>query len=280
MAWPYNYRADGTQLATYAKVVRIPNEGRGPKRGDDKTIPWRHGVRRTTGKFFDEWEFPLECDLRYTNGSGAITHANGKAGHAYENYRALKNLLTDGGGDGVVTLARNEPDAGEVEIDIEVADAIRTGDPWFRAQFLCRAAFPFWRSASIYTATKTAIATSSDTLAVVIAGDVPLFNPVITITADTQPVTNARVQVPTGAGGPHADKYVQLAATIAAGDSRIIDIGARTVVDGAGDNKDAELSVAYADWMPLPVGSYSLAITCDTGSLDFDVQVTGYFLYQ
>jgi len=266
--WDYDYEIGGIPILNYGTSVRIPEEIRARKRGTNAVIPWQHGERSTQPKLYFPLDFPVEILLRYTNAAGAVVHADGAPGHVYENYLALKRLFSgDQISGSLVTLARTLPHAGDVEIDVEVIDEVRpSSDARFRVVFLCRAPFPFWRAAvpSSFTDTYT---TASDTLAVVVGGNEPVPNAVITIEAGAQPVTNARVtHTPTG-------RFLQYSATLDAGESVVIDVGARTIVHSVDGPVDAALLKGYADWFVLPIGSYNLAVTATAGTLDFDVTV-------
>lgn len=266
--WDYAYEIQGIPILDYGTSVRIPEEIRARKRGTNLVVPWKHGERSTQPKLYQPLDFPVEILLRYTDPAGAITHPDGAPGHVYENYLELKRLFSGNQIDGsLVTLARTLPHAGPVEIDVEVLDEVRpSSNARFAAIFLCRAPFPFWRAATPSSFTDT-YTTASDTLAVVVGGNEPVPNPVVTIAADTQPVTNPRVtHTPTG-------RFLQYSATLDAGDEVVIDVGARSIVHSVDGPVDAALLKGYADWLVLPIGSYNLAVTATAGTLDFDVTV-------
>ena len=262
MSWTYSYAIDGTSLATYASSVRLLSEKRAALRGRDFELPWRQGARHTVDKYYRSVTMPLEFDLRYTNGSGVVTHADGAAGHVYENMQELKALMQSG----QFVLSRTAPHMGAQKLDIEVTDEIIPTFPRFRYVALVTAVFPFWAAS---TATTTAQTFTGDTsMAVVQGGEVPHHAFTIDIFADGQPVTNVALENST------TGQTITYGATIDAGDTVTVDIGGGTVVHDSDGNVDAALSVTHAEWMRLNVGSNTINVTSDSGTRDFDVTFT------
>lgn len=149
--WDYSYQAGPkggalTALSTYCSRVRIVDEGMGGKRGDNIAIPYLHGARAVGHKFASESTLNLEVVLRYTNGSGAITHTDGAAGHAFENLSEVKRLL--GGQRSLATLQRTAPDHGTVQIDVEALSPVRASSTHFIFLFPLNCPSPFWRSSA------------------------------------------------------------------------------------------------------------------------------------
>jgi len=262
MAFNYAYAIDGTSLSTYASSVRILAEKRASTRGRDFELPWRQGARHTVDKYYRPVTLPLEFDLRYTNGSGVVTHGDGAGGHVYENMQKLKTLMQSG----QFTLSRTAPHMGAQSIDVEVVDEIMPTSPRFRYVALITAVFPFWYET---TATTTAQTFTGDTsMAVTQGGEAPHHAFTIDILADTQPVTNVAIENAT------TGQTITYGATIDAGDTVTVDIGAGTVVHDSDGNVDAALSVTHAEWMRLNVGSNTINVTSDSGTRDFDVTFT------
>jgi hypothetical protein len=124
MVWTaYNYQAGPkggslTALSNYCTAVRVIDEGSPGFRGGNVPIQYLHGAREVPHKFTDEGLVGLEVHLRYTSSAGTITHADGAAGHVYDNLENVKRLLY--GDMEMVTLQREAPDYGTVQIDVQV----------------------------------------------------------------------------------------------------------------------------------------------------------------
>jgi hypothetical protein len=279
--WDYDYlvaplgSTPTTALLDYATDVRIPEEKRARKRGRNRTIAWQQGERSTQPKLYRALDFELQILLAYTNSAGIVTHTDGAPGHVYENYLEIKRLLSGDILNGSqVTLRRTLPHAGIVDIDFEVLDEIRPDSGTrFRMVAFCRAAFPFMRSATQTVETETGKTTTTETIEVIVGGNEEIPNAVIVFAPDTQDVSNLRItHTPSG-------RFLQYSGIITAGDTVTIDVGARTAVHSVDGNVDAALLKAHADWLILPVGTYDLDLTCDAGTLDYDVTVSYYDLW-
>lgn len=272
--WDYAYKIGSTALADYATSVRIPDEKRARLRGRNRTIIWKQGERSTQPKLYRALDFELQFLLRYTDPSGAITHGDGAPGHVYENYSEIKRLISGDQLNGsLVTLRRTLPHAGDVDIDFEVLDEIRPDSATrFRMIAFCRAPFPFWRAATQTIETETGKTTTTETIEVVVGGNTPVPDAVVVFAPNTQSVSNLRIT--------HAasGRFLQYSGIIAAGDTVTFDIGARTAVHSADGPVDAAQLKGFADWFVLPLGTYNLDLTCDAGTLDYDVTVSYYDL--
>lgn len=115
-AWNYDYQVGAVNLADYCSAVIVDDEASSGLVGSNVRVPGVDGERRTS-KSFGAKVLPLRTVLRWTNSSGAVTHANGEAGHIKENLSALKRLL---GGANVVDLNRIDPHAGLVHANVEL----------------------------------------------------------------------------------------------------------------------------------------------------------------
>ena len=166
------------------------------------------------------------------------------------------------------------PHAGDVDIDFEVLDEIRPdGSTRFRMVALCRAPFPFWQNATQTVETETGKTTTTETIEVIVGGNTPVPNPVVIFAPDTQDVSNLRItHTPSG-------RFIQYSGIIAAGDTVTFDVGARTATHSVTGKVDAAQLKGFADWFVLPLGTYNLDLTCDSGTLDYDVTVSYYNLW-
>jgi len=165
VTWTYNYLAGpkgGTLLALsdYCISVRVLTEGGPGKRGPNVGVQYLHGAHPVPHKFATERLVPLEVALRYTNSAGAVTHADGAAGHVFENLSEVKRLLR--GQRGLATLRRTAPDMGTVELDVECAVDPQPSQGRHVYVFMLTAARPFWRSTTLQSATASPIAVGGD----------------------------------------------------------------------------------------------------------------------
>jgi hypothetical protein len=272
--WDYAYKIGATALLDYATDIRIPNEKRARRRGRNREIVWKQGERSTQPKLYRALDFELQMLLAYTDSAGAITHTDGAPGHVYENYLELKRLLSGDQINGsLITLRRTMPHAGIVDIDFEVLDEIRPGDTRFRMVAFCRAPFPYWQAGTQTVETEVGKTTTTETIEVVVGGNEGIPNAVIIFAPDTQDVSNLRItHTPSG-------RFLQYSGIITAGDTVTFDVGERTVVHSVDGAVDAALLKSHADWLVLPVGTYNLDLTCDAGTLDYDVTVSYYDLW-
>lgn len=123
MVWNYNYRADGTPLSDYCTSIVLETEGGGGRDGVNVRVPGVDG-ERSGEKTHRAVTLALRTALRWTGPAGSVTHANGAPGHIHENLAAVKRLL----GSGLVELARNDPEAGELRALVELLDDPVSGE--------------------------------------------------------------------------------------------------------------------------------------------------------
>ena len=93
MAWQtsdYQYDLGGVDPFDYCTSFRIVTEGMAAREGINFKVPGLHGEQSYPFKMFEGRNVIIDTVLRYTNAAGAVTHANGAAGHVYENLAALK----------------------------------------------------------------------------------------------------------------------------------------------------------------------------------------------
>ena len=244
--WTYDYQIQSTDLLDYCTSVRIPAEAAAGKRGGTFSVPGIEGDISYGDKTTGPLTFPVECTLRYTNSAGAVVHADGAAGHAYENYAELKRLFY--GTTGLQTLTRTAPHQGANTIDFEVLADTTPSSPHFRMVFLCRAPKPFWAGTTFNSY-------SSGTGNISPGGNAVIDDAVLTFTGDGKielDSTGDSVEI-SGSGG----------ATV------VVDCGARTVKQAAVD-KDAWVIVGNNRWFRM-FGGITNAVTV-TGT----VQVQWY----
>lgn len=260
----YSYAVDGTSLVENdgpCKRVAIEDERRADLRGHDRDIAWQEGQYHTANKRRTGVDLPLVMGLRDRNSDNTVTHEDGNEGHRQENIQRVKALFVPG----QHVLTRHAPHVGDQAIDVEVIPGI--GGYLDKGVYLavCHAAFPFWRETPAQSFSDT-FNTESETLEITVAGDVPIPNATITFEANAQPVTNPRVELSTG-------RFVQYTDTIAAGESVEIDVRNCTATHSTDGTVDRALSRGFADTLVLPRGTYNVDVTCDAGTLDYDVTI-------
>lgn len=273
--WDYDYSIGGTALLDFTTDIRIPEEKRARKRGRNRIIAWQQGERSTQPKLYRALDFELQMLLAYTDAAGDVTHVDGAPGHVYENYLDLKRLLSGDQLNGsLVTLRRTMPHAGDVDIDFEVLQDIRPDSSTrFRMVAFCTAPFPFWRSATQTVKTEVGKTATTETIEVIVGGNEPIPNAVIIFAPNTQPVSNLRIaHTPSG-------RFLQYSGIIDAGDTVTFDVGARTATHSVTGSVDPALLKGFADWFVLPIGTFDLDLTCDAGTLDYDVTVSYFDLW-
>lgn len=176
---PYSYQSsvDGgpfEDLADFASMVRIVNEGRSGRDVAAVLSPFVPGAVPSLHQPYIEKLLFVECQIRWTDPSGLITHVDGAEGHASENLSHLDRLL--GGGYGPATLRRDWPNQGVVERPITGA-----GDP-FPTQ---NRATLSWPVRSTWPAWKSTAALSSSSGNPDVLGHFPIYDPIITFVGGT-----------------------------------------------------------------------------------------------
>lgn len=116
MSWTYDYEGQSTDLLDHCTAVTIDDESGAGKQGSNLQVGHLDG-ERWGAKPYAPLDVVLKTVLRYSNSSGAVTHADGAAGHVYENLSELKKLL---GASGIKTLTRIAPDYGTVRARFEM----------------------------------------------------------------------------------------------------------------------------------------------------------------
>lgn len=181
MAWTdWEYEAGpagGTliDLMTYCEAVRVVSEVSVGKRGQNPVVEYKDGEAASPRKNLRAKNFMLEVFLRYTNNMGAVTHADGPAGHVMENFSAVAAIL-GGLQDTMVRLQRTSPHQGEVYIDCEVLGDALPSQSRHIFQYPMHAPFPYWIGAADTGNTGTTMT---------VAGSAPITNAVISVTGTT-----------------------------------------------------------------------------------------------
>ncbi|HEY7824596.1 MAG TPA: hypothetical protein VIG24_17270, partial [Acidimicrobiia bacterium] len=215
-------------------------EGGGSFADQGVRIPGRDGVDLDDRAPFGAMLLPLKKVLRYTNDAGAVTHANGAAGHVKLNLSEIKKRYNRG----AVFLRRTDPDVGRQRALVKAMTDPMPGGR--RERFVYRwvlmCASGSWQDNTATTQAAGSLSTS---------GDKRIFDPVVSIgAAGTLIYTSAidgTTYTITAASGPTFPVTV--------------DVGAGTVVDDA--DVDASGAVTFdpgTPWLMLDPDS-TTAIT-------------------
>lgn len=188
VSWVYNYRAGpegGTlvDLDDIAESIRILGDGAGTGlEGDDGDVQYLHGERVNPEKYVASGLVTVELTIRDTNAAGAVTHADGKPGHRYENFSIAKKAFYPARKR--VTLRRNAPHQGEVQVHGQVVTAEVIGDVEWRLIFPIKVADPpFWEAVSL-------ISGVNPVPTLVVAGNGPVDDALITFSGGSTQLTH------------------------------------------------------------------------------------------
>jgi len=252
MSWVYDYSVGPpggslTSLLTYCSMVRIDAEWSDGYRGSDPIGQYQHGEVSSPRKFHPGANFNVEVHLLDTNSSGTVTHADGRAGHLYENFSAIKALFA-GGQDSLVRIERDAPDQGAVYLDcFQVGRAAPIQDR-LTYSFPMRAPHPFWVGAAD---------TGNSPPTLTVAGDAPIDDMVIDFTGGT----DARLT--------RGTDYIEIVGAVPAGGVRV-DVGAGTCVRiTGGTDYSNNLRVYSPWWMELDPGANTVSLS-GGGSVSVD----------
>lgn len=109
--WPYGWQLGSLTLADVASGVRIQSEGGSAFADAPVRVPGLDGGRLDDAAPLTPLDLALRTILRWTAADGSVTHADGEAGHIYENLSKVKAQLA---GPGLATLKRTVPHIGTV----------------------------------------------------------------------------------------------------------------------------------------------------------------------
>ncbi len=265
--WVYDEKVGGTSLSDYADMVRLVGEPVGGVRGQTLDIAYKHGAYAAARHWAKAQLVMLETKLRYTNPSGAITHVDGAAGHAYENRSELAKLMKLSN-DSIFRMTRLMPDYGLVRADFICLDEAQPAgdvDHLFR--------WPLWNldggwesDALDIDQDDTALG-ATDTIVFTTGGNMESY-PIFTIdcTAD-----GSNPSLTLAAGSQDA---LTLAASYVNTDTIVIDVGERTVTLN-GTRELASLAINRGWWMELEPDTIGLTINwaSDSGTWDVNTKV-------
>ena len=263
MAWTgftYQIGLEGgsfTDLDDYCDNVRIASESDAPKRGGNVEIPYADGEFTDPFKFRRPGTIMLDCMVSYTNDLGTVTHADGAAGHVFENLSALKALFA---GDGLsrVVLRRTAPDQGTMEARVEFMGGVRASGPRMRYIFPLRMIDGYWREQTLSTDTESSISSFPHAYTIATGGNYPIGDPKITFTCVTDGVSPSLTQTVLA-------ETIQATGSFVAADEIIIDLGRDRAFTKNG-TRYGLISGNRAWWMRLTPAQALLGMTLGDGT--------------
>lgn len=197
---PWQIRADGTVLATFASAVETSDnlDDLPERRFEPMRIANRHGIWiPEDGGFFDYRTIPLLIWVSGTDVDGQITHPNGAMGHLRKNLDDLQAIL---GKRGYITLQRDiasrtngSPLTLTLEAQALVVSRITSRDRNGVARALaveCLLPWPFWHE--LPQISRPAATSHSFTT----AGTLPVANQVLVFSGDGTLTDNHGASIP------------------------------------------------------------------------------------
>ena len=260
MSWVYDYEAGPpggslTNLLDYCLGVRITTEWAAGFRGSNPVVQYQHGDFSSPRKFHPPANFILETTLRYTNASGLVTHVDGAAGHVYENFNAMKALLTGDQGT-LVRIRRTNPDEGTVYMDVQLMSQVLPTQERHIFGWPLHGSKPFWTGVAVTGETPPTITNP---------GSAPVMDAIVDLTGTAN---DARLT------HDATGDYVEIAGALPAG-GVAIDVGAKTALRiSGGADWSQHLVVNQPWWVELDPGANAMTVSESSGtavaSVDFD----------
>ena len=250
MAWDYDWQAGPAgslvDLSDYCTMVRVRNEWSTGRRGSNPLEQHRHGAHFAARKFVRQGSLVLETAVRDTNAAGAVTHADGKPGHQYENLSILKDVFGGTVGE-LVRLQRTAPHIGASYLDVEqLGEAIPTQTRHIFGWPLT-APRPFWIGAADTANTQPTLT---------VAGDAPIDDAVCKFLSGT----DVKAALPSG-------DFVQIEDALPAGGVSLdLDTGACVRITGGADWSD---HLRRSNTWELNAGANTVTVTGGTMSFDW-----------
>lgn len=259
----WKYTLAGIDLDDYQALIVGVNglEGRPGRRGTNVTVPYRHGVFTSARKFYQTRLGVLTVRVFDTNDVGAVTDGDGRWAHAEINLDRFKELLH---AYSTVTLRKtlaDETETRDLAVEFLGDVLVQQLDPSrgvFDVTAPFEAAAPFWESTAASSATWSAL-TAGTAVTVSVGGNAPVGDMVFTVVANG--ATGLSVQVD-GDG-------VLLFPGTAAG-TVVVDVGGRTVRDGAGAGLAGVVDVDRSYWVEFTAGTTNavdVTLTAGTASV-------------
>jgi hypothetical protein len=259
MSHDYNYRANGTVLTTTTGVrdVRLM-EGVAGKRAEMIDIAYQHGV----------YVAPRHWSQARMMFLDIIIPLSGTATQIYTVKHDLEGLLLNG----LVTLTRNDPEAGDVETEILVSDPVNQPEGAQRFQWR----WPVWQLkgywqevTASHSVTNATLGATANLTTVNVGGTHPT-EPVFTVTCQSAGSNPAVTDPATG-------DAIVLAASFATSDVVIVDVPERKAYLNGTRVKNL-VTINRGHWMEFAAGAtVDLDFTSDSGSWDVQTVVKNRF---
>jgi hypothetical protein len=239
MTWDYAYALNALDLADVATFATIEDEVPSPYSDIGVQVPGRDGITFDDEAPFSPLVATLRVHLRWTDETGAVNHADGEAGHIYENLSLLKREINKA----APTLTRTVPHIGDVRA------VVKSNTPGFVGRQRQVYVFPLTvPSGSWQTVTESSAVGNPP--AVVTSGDRVIFDPIIIFSAaSTVTVTN-----------PDGSEY-QITAAAGPTYPVTVDVGAGTVLASGGADARGDVSFTELAWCRLQQASTITVVT-------------------
>jgi len=262
----WKYTLAGTDLNEFrAQIVTVDGlEGMPARRGQNVVVPYRHGSYTSARKWYQPRLGAMTVRVFDTNSAGAVTDGDGQWAHSEDNLDRFKALLY---ANNTVTLRKTMADGSstrDLEVEFLGDVIVQQLDPSrgiFDVRVTFEAADPFWTGAASTATYSNLTAGTAPTISV--GGEAPVDDMVFTFTIDSD-ATGLQVQV-------DDDGTIMFPGTASAG-TVVVDVGARTVQDGAGSALAGVVDVDRAYWVEFsPNSSNELDIAITSGQVDVQV---------
>ncbi|MCI0544221.1 MAG: hypothetical protein L0Z49_07205 [Actinobacteria bacterium] len=242
--WDEAWQLNSLVLADVASSIRVESEGGSGFADPGIAIPGRDGIRLDDLSPLAPMTLMLRLLLRYTDENGAVNHADGEAGHVYENFSLVQRELA---GRGLHSLKRTRPHAGQVEALCKLIGDPTPGD--IRIAYLFPLAVPSgsWRSVTESSAT-------GNPPVVTTGGSRDIWDPIIILSAASTVTVTAsdgtEYEIVGGAGPTYPVT---------------VDVGEGTVTDDNGDDARGDVTFTRQEWCRLEANTaISIATTAST----------------
>jgi hypothetical protein len=239
MTWDYAHAINALDLLDVATFATIEDEVPSPYSDVGVQVPGRDGITFDNEAPFSPLVATLRVHLRWTDETGAVNHADGEAGHIYENLSLLKREINKP----APVLTRTLPHMGAVRAIVKSNTPGFVGAQRHVYVFLLTVPSGSWQAATESSAV-------GNPPAVVTSGDRVIFDPIIIFSvASTVTVTN-----------PDGSEY-QITAAAGPTYPVTVDVGAGTVLDNTGADVRGDVSFTELAWCRLQQASTVTVVT-------------------
>lgn len=246
---------NGVGLDTYAYLLTdisgIMNTPR--RRGENSTVPGRHGVIQAPRKRFEAAEIVLPLWV-----NGALPDGSVPSGRpSIEFFKRRDELLQLLHSDPLV-LEYTRPDGLQLRADCELVDTLSFGragiGPEAQVSVALTVLDAFWRDSQDVSQTITGVTGTTASLTVFAGSTAPIADARITFYG---PVSNPRLAI--------GDRWVQFNGLVAAGRELLLECGHWHPSSGAGADWEPQVTQVYREpgpaWLEIPPSATPLTAT-------------------